>query len=488
MARRPRSIIIVGGGFSGIVLAANLLRGARHPLEITLLERTAQLGGPAYASRDYPYLLNVPVARMSADSRRPEAFMEFARRRAPATGAEDFVPRSWYGDYLRQMLVETEAAAAFARLHRLQGDAAHLSRESASYRVALRDGRILRADEVVLACGNPPPAQLPAFEPLVGHPRYVGDGCRENGPHQMPGEVLLVGTGLTMADAALAASARGAERVFAISRHGLVPPSQAAGTHVVHDLRVRPRLAEARSPRELLRLARRLAQEHEAAGGDWRSVVNEIREHAPALWHGFDASQRRQFLRHLRAYWDVHRHRLPASTAGRLSVLRDAGRLHVHAGRIIAAREDDSRLQVTWRPRGADAPRTLTVDWIVNCTGPDYDLRRSQDPLFRTAIRDGLIVPDECGLGLRTGQHGALMNDDGRVQDGLYCLGPMLRADHWETTAVAELRTHAEALAAHLLDAYESASRLHSAPIPVISRLQRGHMPERAVHAANRHF
>jgi hypothetical protein len=64
----------------------------------------------------------------------------------------------------------------------------------------------------------------------------------------------------------------------------------------------------------------------------------------------------------------------------------------------------------------------------------------------------------------------------------------MLRADHWETTAVAELRTHAEALAAHLLDAYESASRLHSAPIPVISRLQRGHMPERAVHAANRHF
>src|SRR5690606_25503087 len=209
MARKPRSIIIVGGGFSGIVLAANLLRRARQPLDVVLLERTPQLGGPAYAARDYPYLLNVPVGRMSADSRRPEAFLEFARRRAPATGAEDFVPRTWYGDYLRTMLAETEAGASTARLQRVQGEAAHLSRHDAGFRVALRDGRILGADEVVLACGNPPPSQLPAFAALAGHPRYVADGCRESGLQQSPGEVLLVGTGLTMADAALAASARG---------------------------------------------------------------------------------------------------------------------------------------------------------------------------------------------------------------------------------------------------------------------------------------
>src|SRR5690606_5980181 len=315
MARKPRSIIIVGGGFSGIVLAANLLRRARQPLDVVLLERTPQLGGPAYAARDYPYLLNVPVGRMSADSRRPEAFLEFARRRAPATGAEDFVPRTWYGDYLRTMLAETEAGASTARLQRVQGEAAHLSRHDAGFRVALRDGRILGADEVVLACGNPPPSQLPAFAALSGHPRYVADGCRESGLQQSPGEVLLVGTGLTMADAALAAGARGADRVFAISRHGLVPPPQTAGSHAVHDLRVRGRLAGARTPRALLRLARELAQEHEAAGGDWRSVVNGIREHAPALWHGFDGADRRQFLRHLRAYWDVHRHRLPSSTS-----------------------------------------------------------------------------------------------------------------------------------------------------------------------------
>jgi len=64
----------------------------------------------------------------------------------------------------------------------------------------------------------------------------------------------------------------------------------------------------------------------------------------------------------------------------------------------------------------------------------------------------------------------------------LYCLGPMLRADHWETTAVAELRTHAEALTTHLLDDALHGSR------PVASQLHHGHMPAGMVRDGKRHF
>lgn len=489
MKHKPRSIVIIGGGFSGMVLAANLLRRAPHqPLQITLVERSPQLGGPAYAARDYPYLLNVPAARMSADSRRPGAFLEFARRRAPSTGAEDFVPRAWYGDYLRQMLAEAQAGAPRARLERVHGDVTHLSRAGAGFRVALRDGRVLRAGEVVLASGNPPPAQLPALEAIADHPRYVRDGCRDRGIRQMNGEVLLVGTGLTMADAALAAGSRGASRVFAISRRGLLPPPQTSGSHAVRSGLVAGGLAQARTPRAMLRAARQLAQQAEAAGGDWRSIVNEIREEAPALWRRLDRRGREQFLRHLRPYWDIHRHRLPGTTSDRLSVMRGAGLLHVHAGRILDARPDDGRLQVTWLPRGAEAPRTLTVDWIVNCTGPDYDLRRSQDPMIRVAIRDGLVVPDDSGLGVRTGERGALLDAEGRVVAGLYCLGPMLRADHWETTAVAELRAHAESLASHLLGAQEDARMARKVTREVASWSQPGHIAEHVNPSPIRHL
>src|SRR5690606_24638592 len=101
------------------------------------------------------------------------------------------------------------------------------------------------------------------------------------------------------------------------------------------------------------------------------------------------------FLRHLRPYWDVHRHRLPPSTAARLRELRQAGRLHVHAGRIVEARPDGEKLRVVWRPRGQGTLEHLRVDWMLNCTGPDYDLRRTAEPLFRSAIRAGLAVPDD---------------------------------------------------------------------------------------------
>lgn len=492
MTRKPRTIVIVGGGFSGIMLATNLLRRKTSGAwRIVLVERSAQIGGPAYVARDYPYLLNVPAGRMSADSRAPDAFLRFAQRRAPATSADDFVPRSWYGDYLRELLAEAESAApARVGLERMRADVTGITRIAShpGLRVALRDGRALHADEVVLACGNPSPTRLPGLSGIQDHPGYVGDACRDSGRTDMRGEVLLVGTGLTMADAALAATARGATRVLAISRRGLLPPRQTTGTHGAGDDQTVVRLAAARPVRELLHVARLLAREFDARGADWRGIVNAIREQAPEIWHSLDAKQRGQFLRHVRPYWDVHRHRLPPNTAERFDVLRRSGQLHVHAGRILHACPDDSRLQVTWLPRGAREPRQLTVDWVVNCTGPDYDLRRSRDPLFRSAIRDGLVVPDAFGLGLHTSAHGALVDAQGDVSRDLFCLGPMLRADHWETTAVAELRVHAEALAAHLAGA--------SAPSAVsvrhldsqASRLQAGHMSPGMVHAVNRHF
>ncbi len=62
----------------------------------------------------------------------------------------------------------------------------------------------------------------------------------------------------------------------------------------------------------------------------------------------------------------------------------------------------------------------------------------------------GWLCADPLNLGLRTGRFGACVDTQGRVHDRLYYVGPMLRAAHWEATAAAELRNHAEQLAAHL--------------------------------------
>jgi uncharacterized NAD(P)/FAD-binding protein YdhS len=95
-----RTIVIVGGGFSGTSVAANVLRRINSgPARVVIVERAPRVArGTAYAERDYQYLLNVPAGRMSANSQEPLEFLQFARNTLPAATAEDFLPRALYGE------------------------------------------------------------------------------------------------------------------------------------------------------------------------------------------------------------------------------------------------------------------------------------------------------------------------------------------------------------------------------------------------------
>jgi uncharacterized NAD(P)/FAD-binding protein YdhS len=217
------------------------------------------------------------------------------------------------------------------------------------------------------------------------------------------------------------------------------------------------------SVRRLVREVRSLAEDIELRGGDWREAITAVRSVAPALWQRMAPGERQRFLRHVRCYWDVHRHRLPQPTWSGLNDLRRAGRLHLHAGRLLDLKALDRKVQVTWRARGANAATTLLVDRVVNCTGPQYDLRHTRERLLRSLLAEGLATPDALGLGIATDERGALIDASGRAATKLYYVGPMLRPRFWETTAVQELRTHAEHLARHV--AASLASR-RSATLP----------------------
>jgi uncharacterized NAD(P)/FAD-binding protein YdhS len=480
-----RTIVIVGAGFSGTLVATNLLKSQHWAAtQIVLVERSANVArGKAYAERSYPYLLNVPASRMSADANSPLDFLSFAQHRIPDATAEDFLPRELYGQYLEATLLDAEVSAApHVQFEHLRGDVCGIEpAEQAGYRVQLADGRYIDADDVVLALGNPAPADLPGTEDL--QQQYTPDPWAHPLTFSPSETVLLVGNGLTMADVATAAAAGTQEQIVihSISRHGLIPPSQTQFSHAPCKADSAAILRAASfSARTLLRSVRELAGETERRGGDWREAVTFIRNIAPALWQRLPAREKRRMLRHIRPYWDVHRHRLPSETLAKLNRLRQRQKLHVHAGRLLsfeivvatgtAAASDTvgangpivasstvgangtvaAKVRVTWRPRGSSELQTLLVDRVVNCTGPGYNVRRSRDPLLQSLVSQGLAVPDPLNLGLRTGSYGALINAQGRTASNLFYVGPMLRADHWEATAAHELRGHAERLAGYL--------------------------------------
>jgi uncharacterized NAD(P)/FAD-binding protein YdhS len=119
--------------------------------------------------------------------------------------------------------------------------------------------------------------------------------------------VVLIGTGLTMVDTVqslLDAGHRGPFR--AISRRGLLPRVHAPTQPLPLGVEELPHTT---SVARLTRWLRHRLEQAEARDIDWRAVIDGLRPHVQDLWRRLPVRERARFLRHLRPYWDVHRHR-----------------------------------------------------------------------------------------------------------------------------------------------------------------------------------
>src|ERR1700685_913946 len=111
--RRPQEntpvVAILGGGFTGTMTFANLLRLGSHapsPLRTVMIGGQPAFGeGVAYRTNDSKHLLNVPAGQMSAWQDRPDDFLQFAQAQDCSIRSGDFLPRKIYSQYLRQTLL-----------------------------------------------------------------------------------------------------------------------------------------------------------------------------------------------------------------------------------------------------------------------------------------------------------------------------------------------------------------------------------------------
>lgn len=433
-AMGPVDVAIVGGGASGTLVAVQLLECSRGPFRIALVERTAALArGLAYGSPEACHLLNVPAAGMSAFPDRPDDFVQWS-----GAAPDQYVPRSVYGDYLAATLAEARARAhAEVSLIVLRGEVTAVSAADGGLRVTFSDGVELAARAAVLAAGNLPSAEVLA----KGHPAYRESPWESDALEGVPPDapVLFLGTGLTMVDAALALDQRGHRgAMHALSRRGLLPTEHAEVTASPH-WRV-----GASGLRGLLRSVRQAAQR----GMDWRAVVDGLRTATQRIWSRLSLAEKRRFLRHLRPYWEVHRHRMAPDVARRIAQLAKEGRLCVHAGRLQSIRSRGELALVRYRPRGERCECELEVARVVNCTGPAMYLADMGHPLIAALLESGLARADALGLGFATDREGALL---GNAAGRLFTLGNLRRGELWETTAIPELREQAYTIAQRLV-------------------------------------
>jgi uncharacterized NAD(P)/FAD-binding protein YdhS len=246
----------------------------------------------------------------------------------------------------------------------------------------------------------------------------------------------------------LSASAPGRELV-ALSRGGLLPHAhRAGGAAPSQGVPVPDPTA---SLPALLRFVRTAAEVAEVAGGDWRDAVNALRPVTTELWQALPLAEQRRFLARVARFWDVHRHRLAPEIAAAHDGLRASGRLSLARGRIRGVTESPAGLAIQLRERASGTSRTLEVAAVVNCTGPDGDVRGGGSHLLAALCGGGSARPHPLGLGLDKAPDGALLDERGRASGTLFALGPLRRGELWESTAVPEIRAQAQALAQRLV-------------------------------------
>ncbi|MFC3712380.1 FAD/NAD(P)-binding protein [Sphingoaurantiacus capsulatus] len=440
MPNRLSRIAIVGAGFSGSLFAINLVR--HDGPDALLIERGAAFGrGVAYSTGNADHLLNVRAANMSALPDAPAHFADWLAGRDRDACPTAFVPRATYGAYLGDLLAET-AGDAGTRLVRRRGEVVAIEPDSYGVTVVLADGLRERADAAVLATGNLPPHAPPGIDAEVLGERYFGDPWDPQATRGLDDRdtVLLLGTGLTMVDVALALDGAGFRgRLVALSRRGLLPRAHAES---------KPGKLSEHPPATTTALLRAVRSRAEAIG--WRGAVDELRPFTQELWRRAPEADRARFLRHLRPWWDVHRHRLAPEVAARVEALVASGRLEIHAGKPVASEAG----AVRWRPRGSEPVERIEVSRVINCTGPAGEAARAADPLLRQLLADGLARPDAFNLGLDVDADSRLVGADGTPQRRLYALGPVTRGAHWEITAVPDIRAQVWHLARRVSNAH----------------------------------
>ncbi|NNC79066.1 MAG: FAD-dependent oxidoreductase [Acidimicrobiales bacterium] len=452
-------VVIIGGGLSGVATAVNLADTAASPLAITLVDPAEEVGkGVAYGTQDPDHRLNgpSPVHFLTLDDH--EHFTRWHSESGACSddpgsvvGSAVYPRRRDFGRYVASRFAEA------ARSNRSRSELVHVRDRAVSVNVEaeravvrLADGTDLVADVVVVATSNGPPAVLAELKSVAHAHAFIADPWADGALAGLPesGRVLIVGTGLTMADVAVTLQRdRHGLALSAISRRGLLPrsrPTKARGIDVIDALTTNPpafvqRHPDTQSVRQILRLVREEIRASAAAGREWQGAFDDLRDAAHVVWPKLSPVEQARFVRLLATWYEVHRFRFPPPTERIISAAIDSGALTVDAARIVEAEMYGDQIDVRLRRRATSEVVLERFDAVINCTGPERKPTSDGNPFLNRLVEDGVLVPHPLGLGVKIDALARAVDRTGNPQDRLRIVGPLARGRFGECMGVLHI-------------------------------------------------
>lgn len=436
----PGEMLIVGGGFSGVALLCRLKHVLPDDQKITLYESEESVGlGLAYATQNPEHLLNVPANNMSLYHDVPNHFTSWLAANFPGVRGTEFVSRKIYGAYL-----QSELSATLKRFP----NSIEIRNEQVSSILPHKEGFIVNgvenhlrsACQVFVCTGHRLLDSKGIFEPIGDCKAFVANPYTLNTDEMESrdiGRILIAGTGLTMVDAFLTLVKKYPKSLFdCVSRTGLPPRRHALASEVkdapdyaFNDLVGAPLIKVLRSVHSALKSSRELQI-------PWQQVIDQLRPFTQDIWLSLSPKDKLTFLKRLRSRWDNARHRIADSIHDQLKSAIDNGQMRIIKSRSMTFKECD-RLQI--EARFAEYPREpQKYDLVVNCIGAEFSPVTAIPPVLMESWERGLIKLDPLGMGIHSTRLGEVLFET--HAPGLFLLGPLMRSQLWEITAVPEIR------------------------------------------------
>lgn len=452
-------IAIVGGGLSGTLTAIKVLQLIQSDVEITLFERFPEqlFRGIAYSSKLNFQPLNVRAQQMNIWHSRPGDFHQWLKQNwqryfesEPLQG--DFVRRDAFGDYVDDIFHEVLSQKKHHHNFRIVSEEVkQINKENSLLQIVTSSEKFL-ADIGVLALGNFLPGDVP-----IDNQEFYRSSLYQANPWETQwmkyvdkkDDVLFLGSGLTAIDQVINLLQQGhAGKINILSRRGFLPRSHTNYSHV--ELPPLP-VYLGITINEVFQLIRERLKIYADSSVDWRNVIDAVRHQVPLIWTYLSTDEKKIFLRHLRPFWEIHRHRIPEESYAIIEDRIKLGQINVIAGRIAnVIHENDLSATAFIRPRGEKTEKTLKVNKIINCTGPQSDFRKIDQPLIRDLAEKGWLQADELNLGLSVSQDGQLVGRSGVVVPNIFTIGSLRKGAMWECTALREITLQADHLVAKL--------------------------------------
>jgi uncharacterized NAD(P)/FAD-binding protein YdhS len=442
-------VAIVGGGFTGAMLAIRLASAATGALRVVIFEPRKKFGaGVAYSTLDPDHRLNGPIdlVKMLGEGH----FQSWYR--AHVHDPDDTAPdgfrygrRATIGDYMNAVF--SDACQRYrGTLRHVAREVTDIAPEESGY--VLRDGagRTYQATRVFLCIGHEPPTMSAPFDRLPASSRIVRDPWDTRALAAVPvtGDTLVIGSGLTAYDVIATLLRQGHEgKIVAVSRNGRRPQPQGELARLKPDF-VPPLAPFAKrhpppyTAMRLLQYCRQDLEELSQRGLEWHGALDNLRFALPDIWCGLPTAEKKRAIRHLASLYESHRFRVAPQTATIVERGEAAGAVRFVRGRAEDVTLDNRGYRATFRS-ARNGRFGVGFENLVNCTGPNTRVTKSANSLVRNLLDRGLARPHPTGMGFDVDDLGRSVTAAGRPLRNLTILGPLTNGHFADMIAMPQI-------------------------------------------------